>query len=80
MSTPRRRVRLSVNDRPVEVWAGTSVAEAVSSVVPGLLADTIAGRVTVVDATGRPVDLDRDAASEDVLSVVPLRHPGTKPI
>ena len=80
MSESRRQVRMSVDERPLEVWEGTSVAEAVGSVVPGFMADAVAGRASAVDAAGRRVDLDREVVSGEILYVVPVPHPGTKPI
>jgi hypothetical protein len=80
MTHRRRRVRVSVDGRPIDVWEGTSVLETVEAVVPGVLRAMTAGRKAIVDASGGRVDPERDAGDGEALFVVAVPHPGTKPI
>ena len=54
--------------------------EVVEAASPGTIPELLVGRVRVVDAVGRALDLDSEASDGDAMAVVPVPHPGTKPI
>jgi hypothetical protein len=76
----RQRIRCSVGERPAEAWEGSTVGEIVESVLPGTTPAVLAGRTKVVDAAGRTLDLTAEVSDGDVLAIVAVPHPGTKPI
>jgi len=80
MPGSRRRVACSVDERVLSTWEGASLRELLGEHRPEVIGDVGAGRARVLNAGADEVELDHEIAEGEVFVVVPVLHPGYKPI
>ena len=76
----RHRIACSINGRVVTAWEGVTVRDLFAPENRDAVDDVVAGRARIVDSVGEPVEFDRVVTDGAAFMVVPVPHPGYKPI